>query len=181
MISTPIGGTYSRVADPDWADPVDASFAMEAGGRWNAPGSHPVLYLNADVVTARANVAAKFVGLPYGPEDLAPEAGPHLVDVAVPDGTAWELRSDDGLVAVGLPTTYPDDGHGGTVGWEACQPIGATAHQEGSDGIACRSAAPGGTHELAWFPRASRAAAAVLGRRSFTGWYWDATGSGHRA
>lgn len=106
----------------------------------------------------------------------SPEAGPHLVDMAVPDGTAWEQRSDDGLVAVGLPTTYSDDGHGGTVGWEACQPIGATAHQEGSDGIACRSAALGGTRELAWFPRASRAAAAVLGRRSFTGWYWASSG-----
>lgn len=180
MISTPIGATYLRLADPDWADPVDATFALEAGGRWNAPGTHPVLYLNADLATARANVAARFVGLPYGPEDLAPGAGPHLVDVAVPDRIAWELRSDEGLAEVGLPTTYPDDGNGGTVGWETCQPIGATAHQEGSDGIACRSAAPGGTHELAWFPRASRSAASVVGHRRFVDWYWGQVEPGHR-
>ncbi len=43
-----MAGTYLRVADPGWADPLDSSFAQRLGGRWNAPDAHATLYLNAD-------------------------------------------------------------------------------------------------------------------------------------
>ena len=47
------GGEYNRLADPAWQDPLDTSFAKSMGGRWNAPGSFEVLYLNRDVRVAR--------------------------------------------------------------------------------------------------------------------------------
>jgi len=50
------GGTYLRVVDPAWADPLDASFSRRAGGRWNPPG-FAALYLCRDLETARANAA----------------------------------------------------------------------------------------------------------------------------
>ena len=38
-----------RVVDPDWADPLDASFSRSGGGRWNPPGAFAALYLCRDV------------------------------------------------------------------------------------------------------------------------------------
>lgn len=172
MIRAGIGGTYLRVADADWADPLDPSFAQATGGRWNAPNAYPVLYLNADERTARANVRAKFDGLPYGPEDLDPADAPHLVDVAVPDGEACELRTDASLTQAGLAATYPLEADGSIVPWETCQPIGARVHGAGLDGIACRSAAPGGEEELAWFPQPGRPEVSAGPRREFPDWYW---------
>lgn len=174
----PIGGTYFRVTDPDWADPLDASFAASSGGRWNPADGAPgvplggvqTMYLNADLATARANARAKFRGLPYGPEDLDPASAPVLVDVELPDGEAWDLRSDAGLTAVGLPSTYPLGASGDEIGWNVCQPIGFEAWQADSDGVACRSAADGGREELAWFVRGRLATASAS--RSFDEWYW---------
>ena len=128
------------------------------------------MYLNADLRTARANARARFKGLPYGPEDLDPATAPLLVDVNIPEGEAWDLRSDGGLAAVGLPSTYPLDAGGGEIGWGMCQPIGLDAWESGSDGVACRSAADGGTEELAWFVRARAVSSSAT--RSFDEWYW---------
>lgn len=58
-----------------------------SGQRWNPPGL-PCLYLNEDTATARSNVAHRFAGLPYGPEDLKPTESPVLVIVEVPAGRA---------------------------------------------------------------------------------------------
>ena len=77
-------GAYLRVADPDWDDPLDGSFSRIKGGRWNAPGSFPVVYLNRSEHVAHANVDRKYDGLPYGPEDVDPDAGPDLVETRVP-------------------------------------------------------------------------------------------------
>ncbi len=129
------------------------------------------MYLNADLRTARANARAKLNGLPYGPEDLDPATAPLLVDVNIPDGEAWDLRSDEGLAAVGLPNTYPLDASGKEIGWGVCQPIGLEAWESESDGVACRSAADGGTEELAWFVRTL--AASATAPRSFDEWYWS--------
>ncbi len=172
MIQTEIGGAYLRVADANWADPLDSTFAQAAGGRWNAPNAHPVLYLNTDEQTARANVRAKFEGLPYGPEDLDPADAPHLVEVDVPHGEVCELRTDAGLAQLHLPTTYPLTADGSIVAWAACQPIGAQVYEAGLDGIACRSAAPGGDEELAWFPQPGRPEVKAGPRREFPDWYW---------
>lgn len=164
-----IGGRYLRVADPEWADPLDAGYAAGGvGGRWNPPGL-PCLYLNADESTARANVERLFVGLPYGSEDLDPDEAPLLVEADIPAGTGLDAYSDAGLLAAGLPVTFPHDAAGGVIPHATCQPIGASAFAEGLDGVDARSAAPGGDRELAWFPR-DRVLSAVS-ERHFQDWY----------
>lgn len=138
------GGDYFRVCDPSWADPCDPTFSAKAGGRWNAPGSFPVLYLSADRDTARANARRNFEGEAFTVFDLNPTARPHLQVVVVSTCRPADAVSDAGLLALGLPTTYPKG-----VGHEVCQPIGAAVRRAGRPGIACRSAAHEGGEELA--------------------------------
>ncbi len=134
------GGSYVRVADPGWDDPLDASFAVERGGRWNPPGSFPMLYLCATAMVARANVFRRFEGSPFGVLDLRPDRRPDLVEVDVPDLRAVDVVTAAGCRAVGLPATYPFDGRR-RIGWERTQPIGLRAFDEGEEAIAARSAA----------------------------------------
>jgi len=169
------GGAYFRVADPSWANPLDGGHARAAGGRWNPPGSFPVVYLNREVRTARANVTRNFEGRPYQPEDLDPAEAPVLVTTDVPEDEFVDVVSDAGCVSAGLPVTYPRGANGGMIGHAVCQPIGQRAHDEGRSGVACRSAAPRATREeeeLAWFERGDPLA--VLQRRRFDEWYWPA-------
>ena len=150
------GGVYVRVADPDWDDPLSGEYAQARGGRWNAPGSFPVVYLNGDERVARANLLKRFAGLPYGPEDLEPSSAPVLVSTVVPEDDFVDVLSDAGCVAVGLPATYPLDDDGTPVPHEVCQPMGQAAWDAGLPGIACRSAAPAappGGEELARFDK----------------------------
>lgn len=169
LLKIAIGGRYFRVADPDWPDPLDASFAARGSGqRWNPPGL-PCLYLTLDLKTAKANVARLFVDLPYGPEDLDEDAAPLIVDVDIPTGSALDADSDAGLAATGLPATYPFDATNSIIPHSLCQPIGQAAYDAGLDGVAARSAARGGDHELAWFPR-EKAAVSVDTRR-FGDWF----------
>ena len=166
------GGVYVRVADPDWDDPLSGEFAKARGGRWNAPGSFPVLYLNGDERVARANVLQRFAGLPYGPEDLEPSAAPVLVSALVPEDDFVDVVSEAGCVAVGLPATYPADDDGAPVSHEACRPVGRAAWDAGLPGIACRSAAPAappGGEELARFGRGE--ALTPLQVRRFLDWF----------
>lgn len=152
METLPFGGTFFRVADPSWADPVDAPYAARPPGqRWNPPGVD-CLYLNVDIDTARANVRRLFVGQPAQPEDLDPAAAPVLVQVTIPDGLALDATSTIGLAAIGLPDTFPLDDAGGLIQHQLCQPHGVASLEAGHDGVLARSAAPGGTQELAWFP-----------------------------
>ena len=132
MRSVTVGGTYYRVADPRWDDPLDAGHAAVSGQRWNPPGV-ACLYLNDDMPTARNNVVDRFTGLPYGPEDLEPAEAPVLIVVKVPTGRALDAVSDKGLAAVGLPITYPLDGTGNLVAHSVCQPIGTAACETGLD------------------------------------------------
>ena len=169
------GGTiYSRVADPDWDDPLDPGFAAASGGRWNPAGAFGVLYLNASRDVARTNVARHFDGQPYGPEDLAPGAGPILVELVAPDTSYVDALTDRGLRSLDLPETYPRHRNGRRVSWSACQPIGLRAWQAGEAGIACRSAAvrhPARGEELAWFARGRRPRARAS--YAFEDWFWN--------
>jgi hypothetical protein len=167
---------WFRVADPGWADPCDPSFAAATGGRWNPPGSFPTLYLNEDIVTARVNVQLFLQGQPYGPEDLLDDAGPLLVRVTLPRGQrVADVHSAEGVAAVGLPAGYPDDGRGGIVGHDACQPIGQAAHDAGRRGVRCRSARVpyGAGRELAWFPSTARSRVHVVVAEAFGDWFWS--------
>lgn len=168
------GGEYNRLADPSWTDPLDVSFARERGGRWNPPGRFGVLYLNLGAEIARAQVAHKLRGLPYQAEDLDVLEQHDLVAVQVPEAEYLNCVHEPGLVAVGLPASYPGDGAGGTVGWGPCQAIGLDAHDDGHPGIACRSAAAGApaeAEELAVFEPAS-ADVQMTGRLAFADWYF---------
>jgi RES domain-containing protein len=167
------GGPYFRVADPSWEDPLEGEHSKAHGGRWNIPGSFPVVYLNGSYSVARANVRRKFAGLPYGPEDLDPAAAPVLVGAEVPEDDFVDVVTDEGCMAVGLPDSYPRRPDGEPIGWRQCQPIGQRAWDEGLPGIACRSAAPGAARddeELAWFQRSR--ALRRLGITKFDDWFW---------
>ena len=168
MKTVPLEGVYCRVADPEWADPLDPSYAASRGQRWNRPGME-CLYLNRDEDTARANVLRRFAGLAYGPEDLDPATAPVLVEVTVPAGQAADAYSGDGLVSLGLSHTYPHNAGGSLIPHSACQPIGEAVFDAGLDGVDYRSAAAGGDRELAWFPRG--AAAQKRSRRTFDDWW----------
>lgn len=168
------GGTYLRVADPGWRDPLDGSHAMRGGGRWNPPGSFPVVYLCDSVEVARANVYRLLRDQPYGPEDLNPRTAPALVATRVGSARYADLVSARGLRSAGLPDSYPRTAGGRRVSWSRCQKVGVAAFDEGHPGIACRSAAPGappGGEELAWFQRGRRRLR-VGSRRTFTQWFW---------
>jgi len=164
-------GRYVRVADPSWRRPLDPSFAAERGGRWNPPDSFPVVYLCADRDVARAVVAVRFGGLPYGILDLLPDRLPMLVESDVAEHRALDVVTDAGCRAVGLPRTYPKDSRRRTIPWRRTQPIGATAWSAGERSIACRSAALPAGEELAWFVRTRADRLRVAARVPFDSWF----------
>jgi hypothetical protein len=144
-----------RVADEAWDDPVDPTWADRVGGRWNSPGDGPTLYLNLDVDTARAQIARLLDGSPIDPEDLRDDAPYVLVPVVLPSRQkVADATTDTGLVALGLPRTYPLTSRGHGVRWAPCRAAARTTRGAGLRGIYARSAATadGGGRELAWFP-----------------------------
>jgi len=168
------GGRYLRVADRDWENPLDGSYARERGARWNPPGSYPVVYLNRCLRTARLNCLHRFRDLPYGPEDLDEAEAPVLVATDVPGGEHADCLSDGGLAAWGLPVGYPRHPDGRPVSWQECWPVGQAAHGAGLDGVACRSAAEGARpddHELAYFERDDARGPQPVESLAFSEWF----------
>jgi RES domain len=166
------GGRYVRVADPEWADPLSPEHARQRGGRWNPPASFGVVYLNASVELARAQVRHRLERRGIRPEDLDPYGGPMLAHARVPTAEYVDAVTHDGLVDLGLPTTYPVDERGAPIPHRVCQPIGQAAWDAGESGIACRSAAtsaPPGAEELAFFARRKLR---LERREGFRDWYW---------
>ena len=100
-------GRFVRVAHPDWRRPLDPSFAAARGGRWNPPGSFPVLYLCATRAVARAVVLGRFEGLPYGLLDLRPDRRPVLIETDVPLHRAVDVVTEAGCRAVDAPRQLP--------------------------------------------------------------------------
>jgi hypothetical protein len=176
--TTQRAGAFNRLAEPAWADPLDTSFSKAKGGRWNAAGSYGVLYLNNGEPMARAQVAHKLAGQPFTVEDLDPDEQHDLIEVNVADSTVLDCVTDDGLTAAGLPVSYPKDPAGVEVPHDPdCHTVGAAAHADGQDGIACRSAADGTTpddEELALFDHAATAKVTMIARRPFRDWYLGA-------
>lgn len=166
-------GTYFRVADPDWEDPLDGLPGVTSGGRWNPPGSFPVVSLNRSVSLARLFVAHRLRGQPYGPEDLDPETAPSLAHADVPEASYVDIVTDDGCRSAGLPVTYPFESQSKVVPHAVCWPIGERAWLQGEPGIACRSATKGAAtsdEELAWFQRGSQLALSNL--QPFSEWFF---------
>ncbi|AKS41134.1 hypothetical protein WM2015_753 [Wenzhouxiangella marina] len=160
----PDGRVWLRVADPDWKDPLDPSWARAQGGRWNPPGSHSTLYLNADPRTCRLQLERLLAGSPVSVDDLDDEAY-DLVAVTLPGGQVCaDAVTVEGLNALGLSDRYPLDARGNPVPRSRCQPLGQAIQAATLRGVWCRSAASndGLGRELAWFPaRASSLARAV--------------------
>ena len=104
--AVPDGHEWLRVADPGWDDPIDPSYSLASGGRWNPPGTWPALYLSHDVDTARRQIVRMLEGTPFEPDDLADDS--YDIRVTLPDQqTALDVVSEAGVAAVGLPSTYP--------------------------------------------------------------------------
>lgn len=169
------GGRFNRVADPAWADPLDPTYAQRASGRWNPPRSFGVVYLNADLATARANVTRRLSGFPYGPEDLDLDQAPELVEVDLASERYVDAISAAGVRAIGLPAGYPLHPDGSTVPNAICQLIGQSLYDDAELGIAARSSAGGeGDRELAWFAQPGRSGLLATSRTRFDHWYFRA-------
>lgn len=162
------GGTYYRVCKPGWGDCADTAFSLR-GGRWNPPDEYRVLYLNRTVRMAALQAVENFRGEAHSLFDLRPERRPHLQSFAVPRSEYVDAVTDEGVLALGLPSGYPEG-----VGWARCQPIGRTAYAAGERGIACRTACTGGGdpdhEEMALFDRDGTPAAPGA-RRAFEEWF----------
>ena len=171
------GGSYNRLAEPFWADPLDTNYSRQRGGRWNPPGSFGVLYLNGDVRMARLQVRQKLQGHPYGIEDLDESEQHDLVSVEVVERDWLDCVTLPGLEAVGLPATYPRHANGRPVRHRDCQPVGQAAFDDRRPGIACRSAATGASsadEELGVFDRDVDASVQMTSRQPFAEWFWGA-------
>jgi len=160
-VTLPDGRIWLRVADPDWPDPLDPSFAAVSGGRWDPPDSYPVLYLNADPATARQQLERLTAGQPYTVDDLDDDAYTLVASRLPKSQRCADAVSRAGLKALGLPPGYPVDAAGEIVEQGTCQAIGEKVHEANLRGVWCISASmpePTG-RELAWFPASSRSRA----------------------
>lgn len=178
-VRLPDGRVWLRVADPEWKNPLDPAPAGVRGGRWNPPGSHPTLYLNGDVVTARNQIERLLADSPVRIDDLDDSAYV-LVAATLPRGQVCaDAAAPSGLRALGLADTYPRDSGGAPVPAEECRKIGVSVQAAGLRGVWCRSAAtPDGTgRELAWFPATVRSRARAWWRspRPLSRWRAAAT------
>ncbi|HEY6625260.1 MAG TPA: RES domain-containing protein [Acidimicrobiales bacterium] len=177
VLRLPDDHTWLRVADTGWSDPLDPAWASPLGGRRNPPASFPVLYLNEDLTTARAQLHTLLRSWPANPEDLRGDAPYVLILVGLPRRQpVADALSDDGLSSLGLPTSYPFDAHGATVPHRICQRVATSVHDAGLRGVWCRSAATtdGTGRELAWFPSSSRSRARAVGRPLPFAQWWTA-------
>lgn len=168
---------WYRVANEDWGDPLDPTFAEHYGGRWNPPGSFPALYLNEDIETAQAQIHRMLNGYPVHPDDLDDLEAPYvLIAATLPTRqVVADAVTDVGLDGLGLPATYPLDADDATVPHKTCQPIGSSVRDEGLRGVHTRSAVtPDGTgRELSWFPARRSSKATPIGETlSFSQWWY---------
>lgn len=156
---------------------------MARGGRWNARGSFPVVYLHEDLATARASarllLEQSISGMPFEFDDLDPQGLPVLVEVLLPSIDILDARTESGLQAAGLPTTYPRRAAGDPLPWQDCQRVAARAHRAGLPSIAYRSSAhAAGGGEVAWLEDHGGPLAATGPVRDFEDWFWDQAGTG---
>jgi len=170
----PDGRIWLRVANASWKNPLDPTYAQHTGGRWNPPHVYPVLYLNADLATARHQLERMLEGYPAGLDDLDEDAFV-LVAARLPKlQRCADAVSVAGLKALGLPGRYPLDARGDPVPHLRCQRVGTTVRDRGLRGLWCRSAAAAGGRgrELAWFPSSARSRARPVWKRPLSLGAW---------
>ncbi len=142
-------GTYRRVADPTWVDPLDTTFAAASGGRWNPPGL-AALSLNQTREAALANARrAVLERWGFSLDDVRPEVLPDLqyVDVAA-GGRYLDAITPEGIAELGLAATFPTD-----IPHPPCQGLGLAAARAELDGVAPLSAVAPTQEELVVFER----------------------------
>lgn len=165
-----------RVARAEWTDPLDATFAALHSHRWNAPGSHAVLYTSCSITVARAIVLDIFKIVALDLEDLAPGVRPVLLEIAW-SGEPVDMASVAGLVECGFRHTYPEH-----MEHRHTQPFGRAWFALGAEGVLCRSASMFrighqgwmGNHEdwseLAIFVDNAKVQPVILNRREDVDW-----------
>ena len=120
-----------------------------------------MLYLNADVGTARLQIDRLVEGQPFTADDLDDDAYVLIAATLPRSQTCADAVTRAGLKALGLPKSYPVDAAGEVVERDVCQSIGAEVHDAGLRGVWSISAASPtqAGRELAWFPATARSRA----------------------
>ncbi|MFN8170076.1 MAG: hypothetical protein U0S36_15025 [Candidatus Nanopelagicales bacterium] len=129
--------------------------------------------MNADLRTARAQVARMLVGTAIDIEDLRDDAPYVAVPLRLPTRQrVADATTDVGLVSLGLPRTYPQRVRGGEVGWNTCRRAARLVRAARLRGVLARSAATsdGSGRELAWFPARSARAGVAGEQIPFAEW-----------
>lgn len=111
--------------------------ARAMGGRWNPPGSFPVLYTSPSVDVVVAEVVRKAKRAGFAPEDLMPR---RLVTYSVELQRVLDLSAEPNrqLTGFSLDVVTDDD-------LRICQAIGEAAHYMGLEAILAPSAATAGS------------------------------------
>lgn len=143
---------WLRLVKPHYDDPFGTRHAQRRGGRWNPPASWPTLYVNEDMSSVHAQLRRLFLGRGIEPDDLDDGAPVLLAAATLPARQhVADIVSDGGVVAAGLPGTYPLDHRRREVAHDVTREVGEQANASGLRGVWCRSATQVG-RELAWFP-----------------------------
>jgi RES domain-containing protein len=124
-----------RVVRAGWTDPLDAGFSRDAKDkRWNTP-DFPALYCCCSEAVARAAARDVFraVGIARLNE-LQSAYRPPLIEIAW-SGDVVDVASEEGVVAAGLPSSYPAG-----VDRRATRQRAVEWHAGGAHGVVCRSA-----------------------------------------
>ncbi len=139
-------GIVYRYVPHKATDPLDGSFAMRLGGRWNPPHSFPVLYTSCSIKVAVANLWHRFEGESVAPWEVSEEYQADLYELRIDQPNLVDVRTSDGIEGLGFPPSYPE----GT-GYTVTQQAGLRLHREGWPGVWCRSAALISGEEVALF------------------------------
>ncbi len=157
---------HATERDPDMAA-VDGTYAQREGGRWNPPGSFPVLYTSCTEAVAIANLRHRYRGSPFQPWELDEADQADLYGLDVDQDRLVDAVSNAALAGIGLPSTYPDN-----VGHEITRPIGARLYAETNAGVWCRSAADRTGEEVALFVDEDHAAIPTVAGPPQRLWEW---------
>lgn len=149
----PFVGPVYRYIPHSGDNPLDGTYSMKEGKRWNAKGSFPVVYTNCSLEVAIANLWHQFEGEAGDPWDVAEEKQADLYEIPLSQPGLVDIVSPEGIAGVGLPPAYPAG-----VRWSATQRLGSRLHAERRPGVWCSSAADPAGQEVALFTNFSEPA-----------------------